>query len=274
MKKLASLILLTLTLTNCNTTKEKVEITPETRTRIEMKTDVGIMLIELYNETPKHRDNFIKLTNEKVFDSVIFHRVIKGFVVQGGNPMTKPTPPDSLQLEALNYKVDAEFPENLFHKRGALGAARDGNLQRASSSTQFYFVQGVLQNDSLLNAAQKIINERLAQHYFKNDTLNKPLIDTLNEALEKRNWDAYKNLNDSISKLASSYTNFEKYSIPEAHWNTYKTIGGTPRLDRNYTVFGEIIQGLEVMDSIAALATNDRDQPLNDVRIHTVKILN
>ena len=273
MKKLATLILLSLTLTNCNTKKEKEENTPEKRTTIEMTTDYGTMVIELYNETPKHRDNFIKLTNEKVFDSVIFHRVIQDFVVQGGNPMTKPTPMDSIRLQELNYKVDAEFPAALFHKRGALGAARDGNLARASSSTQFYFVQGTVQNDSLLNAAQNTINERLAQHYFKNDTLNKPLVTALNKAMQERNWDTYRKINDSISKLALNYTNFKKYTIPEDHWNTYRDIGGTPRLDRNYTVFGEIIQGLEVMDSIAAVTTNESDRPITDVRIHTVKVL-
>lgn len=258
---------------SCNSKKEQQE-TSKSRTTLEMSTDHGNIVIELYNETPKHRDNFIKLVNEKVLDSVIFHRVIEGFVVQGGNPATKPNGMDSLKLKAFDYKVDAEFPKSLYHKRGALGAARDGNLQRASSSTQFYFVQGKVYSDSLLIEAQKTINERLAMHYFKNDSINEPLIDALNEAIQQRNRDLFIQLNDSIKSLSKDYTNFENYTISEDHWNTYRTIGGTPTLDQNYTVFGEIVKGLEVMDSIATVPTDDADRPLFDIRIHTIKITN
>lgn len=273
MKLHFTLLAIALGFIGCDSKKETSIATPEKRTTIEMTTHYGTMVIELYNETPKHRDNFVKLAKEKVFDSVVFHRVIEAFVVQGGNPATKPTPVDSTKLKALEYKVDAEFSPALFHKKGALGAARDGNLQRASSSTQFYFVQGKVYNDSLLNLAQNTINERLAAHYFKNDTVNKPIMDALQQAMDARNRELYFAINDSINKLSKDYTNFDSYEISADQWETYKSIGGTPTLDQNYTVFGEIVQGIEVMDSIASVPTNEQDRPLKDVRIYNLKVL-
>lgn len=259
---------------SCDSKKDTPEEIIKPRVTVEMTTDFGTMIFELYNETPLHRDNFVKLTNDKVFDSLLFHRVIDSFVIQAGNPDTKYNQPiDSIKRSNLAYKVDAEFPTQFFHKKGALGAARDGNLARASSSTQFYFSQGKVHSDSSLTKAQNTINERLAAHYFKNDSVNKPIMDALNKALEERNRELYFKLNDSITELSKNYTNFESYSIPEEQWEAYKTIGGIPTLDRNYTVFGEIIEGLSILDSIASVATNERDKPISDVRIHTVRII-
>jgi len=256
---------------SCNEKQNKAD---EKRVAIEMRTDKGTIILELYNETPKHRDNFIKLANEGILDSVLFHRVIENFMIQGGDIDSKNAlPGDTLGNGELDYRVDAEFNPALFHKKGALGAARDGNLERASSSTQFYIVQGKVFNDSLLTLAENRINGWLADHFCRKDPANKLLVDSLQNAEKKEDMDTYNLYNDSLTSIAKTYTNFEKYSIPEAQREVYKTLGGTPHLDQNYTVFGEVIQGLDVVDSIAAVKTGPFDRPVKDVRIYSVKVL-
>ena len=263
---------LLLCFSSCKQTKEQVE-TKEKRPVVEMVTTKGTMLIELYNETPKHRDNFIKITNDGILDSLLFHRVIENFMIQGGDPESKNAQPEQrLGSGDLGYKVDAEFHPNLFHKKGALAAARDGNLQRASSASQFYIVQGEVYTDSTLIHDEGRINEWLAQHYFKNDPVNKVLIDSFQKAIDNKNWNRYRALNDSIKLLAKNYTNFEKYTIPQEHRDVYKNIGGTAFLDQNYTVFAEVIKGLEVVDSIAVVTVDQNNRPFEDIRIISVKL--
>lgn len=263
-----------LTFWGCTAKTESSESVEEQRTSIEMVTDYGTIIIDLYNETPLHRDNFTKLTDEGAFDSLLFHRVIKSFMIQGGDPDSRNAQSgDTLGNGGLDYKVNAEFNPTLFHKKGALGAARDGNLARASSSMQFYIVQGRVFNDSLISAAEMRINGWLAEHYFKNDSTNKSLVDALQKAEEDENDEEYTLFRDSIRSLAKSYENFEKYTIPDLHREVYKSIGGTPHLDQNYTVFGEVTKGLEVIDSIAAVQTNLLNRPVSDVRIRTVRVL-
>jgi len=259
---------------SCNKKPEVPEVKEQQRQRVEMITDRGTMIIELYNETPLHRDNFIKLANDKAYDSLLFHRVIEKFMIQGGDPDSKMAQPgDTLGDGGLDYTVAAEFNPNLFHKKGVLAAARDGNLERASSSMQFYIVQGKVFNDSLLERAEVRINNWLAEHYFKNDPANKPLIDSLQKAIDHENMEQYRLYNDSIRSLAGRYRNFEVYTIPQAHRDIYKTVGGTPHLDQNYTVYGEVVEGFEVIDSIAAAPTGAFDRPLTDVRIISVRVL-
>ena len=141
-----------------------------------MVTDYGTMHIELYNETPKHRDNFVKITEDGVLDSLLFHRVINNFMIQSVDIDSKYAKPgDTLGNGGLDYTVDAEFHTDLFHKKGVLAAARDNNPERASSSTQFYLVQGRIQNDSLLENNQNRINEWLAEYYVKKDSSYKEI---------------------------------------------------------------------------------------------------
>jgi cyclophilin family peptidyl-prolyl cis-trans isomerase len=273
-QKLSLMLVVLLIFISCKkTTKSEVKDITETRKTIEMVTDYGTMVIELYNETPKHRDNFIKLAKEGILDSLLFHRVINGFMIQGGDTDSKYAKPnDTLGSGGLDYTVDAEFHPDLFHKKGVLAAARGDHPERASSSTQFYIVQGKVKNDSLINIDQVRINGWLAEHYLKKDSTYKDIVDNLNNAIEQKDWEHYTLYNDSIRHLAKSYTKFSKYTIPEAHREVYRTLGGTPHLDQNYTVFGEVIQGLEVIDSIAAVKTNSLDRPLIDVRIQTVTV--
>lgn len=241
---------------------------------IEMVTSLGTIELQLYNETPLHRDNFINLTRHHAYDSVLFHRVIENFMIQSGDPDSKSaTATDTLGNGDAPYKVEAEFSPILYHKKGVLAAARDGNPERASSGMQFYIVQGKVFNDSSLNAAEKRIHKTFAVDYFKEENLQQPLIDSLDSAMQRRNFSRYEMLRDSIYALAIKDENFKPFMIPEAHREVYKTIGGTPHLDQTYTVFGEVTKGLEVVDSIAAVATNSMDRPLKNVRILSMKLI-
>ncbi|MEY8847694.1 peptidylprolyl isomerase [Psychroserpens sp. XS_ASV72] len=253
---------------NCNSQTNKKTESPETITTVEMVTNLGALTLELSNETPKHRDNFIKLITEKAYDSLLFHRVIENFVIQGGDPESKHAPLGEVLGEGdLNYTVEAEFRPNLFHKRGALATAREDNLDRSSSAMQFFIVHGKVYNDSLLEVAESRINKMTARHHIINSEEHKALYEAFKKAYDKENMDLVMTLNDSIQKLADAYSGFEKYNIPEAHRKVYKTIGGTPHLDQNYTVFGEVIEGMSVVDSIAKMPTDENDRPLVNVRI-------
>jgi len=255
----------------CETKKEEGA---ETRKTVEMVTDAGTMRIELYNETPQHRDNFISLVKEGAYDSLLFHRVIENFMIQGGDPDSKTAQTgDTLGSGDRPYSVPAEFHPNLFHKKGALAAARTGNPERASSSMQFYLVQGRVLTDSLLLGAENTINEWLAEYYVVNDPVNKSLLDSLQKAEADKNWKKFMALNDSVIAMAKTYENFERYTIPEEHRQVYKTLGGTAFLDQNYTVYGEVVTGLNVIDSIAGVQTDSLNRPVKDVRIIRVRMV-
>lgn len=189
---------------------------------VKITTNKGEVIIKLYNETPLHRDNFIKVAQSGLYNGTLFHRVIKDFMIQGGDPDSKNATPDmSLGNGGLKYTVPAEFKDSLFHKKGVLAAARDNNPEKASSSTQFYIVQGKVFTDSMLN---RVETQRL------------------------------------------------KFKIPEWQREVYKTVGGAPHLDRSYTVYGEVVKGLEMVDAIAGVATGKADRPKEDVAM-TVTVL-
>lgn len=246
----------------------------QTPIQIELVTNYGTIILQLSDETPLHRDNFVKLVEAGTYDSLLFHRVINEFMIQGGDTQSKYA--DSvarLGSSDLPYQIPAEILPGLFHKKGALAAARTNNPQRESSSTQFYIVQGKVQNDSLLTHNEGRINKMLARHYGINDPSNKPLIDSLEQARTEKDTVLIKELNTQLNLVLDNYWKFEKYSIPEEHRLIYQTIGGTPHLDQNYTVFGEVISGLEVVDAIAAVETNRQDRPISEVRILSMKII-
>lgn len=242
--------------------------------KVQLVTTKGDITLKLYNETPKHRDNFKQIVQDGVLDSLLFHRVIESFMIQGGDVNSKDAEAGApLGDGDLPYEVPAEITPNLFHKKGVLAAARGGHPDRVSSSTQFYIVQGKVFTDSLLNAAETRINGWLADYYIKHDSAYKDQLDSLYQALEVEDWETYGRLNGRFWELSKTYTAFEPYKIPEAHREVYKTIGGTPHLDQNYTVFGEVISGLAVVDSIAAVEKGDRNRPIEDVRILNAKII-
>lgn len=184
--------------------------------KVKISTSYGDMVIRLYDETPKHRDNFLKLAGEHFFDSLLFHRVIKGFMIQGGDPLSKNASPTQMLGSGDNgYTIPAEFNAKLIHRKGALCAARTENPEKKSSGCQFYIVQGKPASDQELDMFDR--------------------------------------------NRQTKYT-------PEQR-NIYKTVGGTPFLDMNYTVFGEVISGLDVIDKIASVATQPGDRPTQDVRM-------
>lgn len=185
---------------------------------VKIKTDKGECIIMLYNQTPKHHDNFLKLAKEGFYNGTLFHRVILEFMIQGGDPKSKTAVADqSLGSGDLGYRVDAEFRDSLFHKKGALAAARDNNPEKASSSSQFYIVQGKKWTDATLDDIQQ------------------------------------KRMNGVI--------------LPEAHRKVYKELGGTPHLDQNYTVFGEVVRGIDMVDEIAAVEKGTSDRPKEDIKM-------
>jgi peptidyl-prolyl cis-trans isomerase B (cyclophilin B) len=241
------------------------------RQQIEMVTNYGTMILELYDETPLHRDNFVNLAKNNAYDSLLFHRVIKGFMIQAGDPDSrKAQPSDTLGDGDAPYLVKAEFNDSLFHKKGVLAAARDNNPERASSAMQFYIVHGKVFNDSSLLIVEKFIDTRLAITYFKKDFDKNVLLDSIKNS---RDMEYLKILKDSILLLAKNEPNFKGYVFPEYQRKIYKTIGGTPHLDQNYTVFGELLEGFDVLDSIASIETGERNRPLEDARILDIKVI-
>ena len=186
---------------------------------VKIETSYGDMVVKLYNETPLHRDNFIKLVKDGTYDGLIFHRVINQFMIQGGDPNSRTAKPGQMLGDGeLGYTIPAEFVPGLFHKKGALAAARQGdevNPQKASSSCQFYIVQGTTWDANRL----KMVEQRMGKSF------------TAKEA------------------------------------EVYATLGGTPFLDGDYTVFGEVVEGMEVIDKIAAVQCGPMDRPIEDVKM-------
>ncbi len=184
---------------------------------IRIKTDKGECIIMLYNATPKHRDNFVKLTKKGFFNGTLFHRVINAFMIQGGDPDSRnATAGKELGNGDVGYTIPAEFSDSLFHQKGALGAAREDNPAKASSGCQFYIVQGKTFSDAKLDTME------MKRLHFK---------------------------------------------IPAWQREVYKKTGGSPHLDRNYTVFGQVIEGMNLIDSIAVVPTDTNDRPKTDVKM-------
>ncbi|MEQ9404936.1 MAG: peptidylprolyl isomerase [Cyclobacteriaceae bacterium] len=260
-------------LISCTSQTKDTDETP--KQDVEFVTDYGSIVIRLYDETPQHRDNFLKLVNTGFYDSILFHRVIENFMIQAGDPDSrKSMVSDTLGDSDLPYTVPAEFSTNIFHKRGALGAARDGNPARASSSTQFYIVQGRIYTDSLLIVQEERINKWLAMNRVVNDSANQKLIERRKELYENDMADSARLITEQLDVLAEiDLKNNERYVIPEAHREVYRTVGGAAHLDQNYTVFGEVVKGMDVVDKIAATNTNDLDRPLEDIKIISARLI-
>ncbi len=277
--KLFGLVLIVFTI-SCDKEIEEGVKQSDLSKDIEFVTDYGSIIMRLSDETPKHRNNFIKLVNQKFYDSISFHRVIEKFIIQTGDPETKnPNTTKEIGASDLPYRVDAEFNPNLFHKRGALNAAREGdnnNPNRASSSTQFTIVQGRVYNDSTLNIAEGRINKWLAYNKLINKPEQQENLKKMASYIENYNEhkEAYQVLKKELDSLAQiELESMEPYTYPDAHRNIYKTIGGAAHLDQNYTVFGEVVKGMDVVDSIAAVKTNNRDRPEKDIRIITARLI-
>ena len=180
---------------------------------VEIRTDFGVCVVKLYNETPLHKENFLKLVKKKFFEDLLFHRVIEKFMIQGGDLNSKNAASGTMLGDGnVGYTIPAEFRDELFHKKGALAAARDNNPEKASNGAQFYIVQGRVFSEAELD---RLENGRL-----------------------------------------------EGRKIPDDQREVYKTLGGVPHLDQNYTVYGEVVKGIEVVDKVAEVPTDKNDRPV------------
>ncbi len=241
-----------------------------------IKTEFGDMKIKLYNETPRHRDNFIRLAKDGFYNNLLFHRVINEFMIQGGDPDSKSAKPgEQLGEGGPGYELPAEihFPQ-LFHKKGVIAAAREGdrvNPEKKSSGSQFYIVQGKIFNDEELDKIEERINGmKKSQIYYLLMTEHKDSLMTLQK---KGKFDEFTAMQQRIKDEAEQkYNEQTKYTIPENIREVYRTVGGTPHLDTNYTVFGEVIEGLNVIDSIVAVDTDPNNRPVKDIKM-TVEIV-
>ena len=238
---------------------------------VTIKTDLGEMKAVLYDQTPKHKENFLKLANEGFFDSLIFHRVINNFMIQGGDPGSRDAAPSQpLGSGGPGYTVPAEFVADLFHKKGALSAARQGdqvNPEKASSGSQFYIVHGQVTPKDQLAYDQQKIGEALQK--CRTEMPDNEFVKELEEIGETQGQQAFvEKVFDSIETI-EELTGMELSStMSEEKVEAYSTVGGTPFLDDNYTVFGQVISGIDVIDRIATVQTAPGDRPIEDVRMY------
>ena len=265
---------------NVTTSEEKtpamtVDLTNTTRVLLE--TSMGEIELALYNETPQHRDNFIKLVNEGTYDGVLFHRVINNFMIQTGDPDSKTATPDALLGSGgPGYDLPAEivYPK-LFHKRGAIAAAREGdetNPERKSSGSQFYIVTGRRYSEYQLNA----MVERLADQAkaMKFQTMTRERMPEIQALKVQGDTTALMTLQNELIKLTEDWYAKNPVQFTQQQIDAYSTIGGTPHLDGTYTVFGEVVKGMDVVDKIQNVTTGQNDRPVDDVRIIKAKIVN
>ena len=261
--KRISFVLLTILaccLVACKSEKKARNMSEETRLKIE--TTAGDIVVKLYNETPKHRDNFIKLAEDGTYEGTLFHRVIKDFMIQAGDPESKNAAKGQMLGSGdVGYTVPAEFVyPKYFHKKGALSAARQGdnvNPEKASSGCQFYIVTGKVYSDSTLLGMEQQMNQMRFNNLF-------------NTLASKHAKDIYKMRKAGEEKQLAGQPEFR--FTPE-QVKAYTTVGGTPHLDGEYTVFGEVLEGMEVVDKIQRVKTDRNDRPEEDVKIIKVEVL-
>ena len=236
---------------------------------ITIKTKFGDMKAILYNETPKHKENFVKLINEGFYDSLAFHRVIQNFMIQSGDPNSRnASAGQPLGSGGPGYTIPAEFNPKLFHKRGALSAARMGdnvNPQKESSGSQFYIVQGQVMNEAALTTDLNKLSSSVFQYIeANNDTLLRNELVLLYQTDQSEYLQKILSLKETVAgELNTSFTK----DYPADRLEAYTTVGGAQHLDDAYTVFGQVVEGLEVIDLIAAERTDGRDRPLKDIHM-------
>jgi cyclophilin family peptidyl-prolyl cis-trans isomerase len=259
-------VVLILTVASCNSKGGNENTT------VLIKTTSGDIKVKLYDETPIHRDNFIKLVNMGFYNGISFHRVIKDFMIQAGDPKTR-TGLSREQLDTLDtYTIPAEFRRQYFHKKGALAAAREGNdvnPEMRSSGTQFYIVQGKKYTAEELKTTVERLNSGLRQVVF-----SKFIRETADSARIAGTPLSESEIQEQASlKMFKYLTTGGEYKLSQEQTDAYMNTGGVPRLDATYTVFGEVVEGIEIVDRIAASPTNQADKPVEDIRIISMKIV-
>ena len=263
-------------LTACKPGQKKEE-DMEKETKLKIETSAGDITVKLYNETPKHRDNFIKLVKDGTYEGTLFHRVIKDFMIQAGDPESKKAPKGKmLGAGDVGYTVPAEFVyPKYFHKKGALSAARQGdnvNPKKESSGCQFYIVTGKVYNDSTLLGMESQMNENKINVIF--NTLAQKHMKEIYKMRKENDENGLYELQEKLFAQAQE----EAAKQPEFHFTpeqveAYTTVGGTPHLDGEYTVFGEVVEGMDIVDKIQQVKTDRSDRPEEDVKIVKVEVL-
>lgn len=249
----------------------------EKETVLKIETSMGDIKVKLYNETPKHRDNFIKLAKDGTYNGTLFHRVIKDFMVQAGDPESKNAPKGKMLGSGdVGYTVPAEFVyPKYFHKKGALSAARQGdevNPKKESSGCQFDIVTGKVFNDStLLNMEQQKNQNKVTEAF---NALAQKHMKEIYKMRKANDQDGLYALQDTLFIQAEA----EAAKQPDFHFTpeqikAYTTVGGTPHLDGEYTVFGEVVEGMDIVDKIQQVKTDRSDRPEEDVKIINVSVI-
>ncbi|MBR8705709.1 peptidylprolyl isomerase [Bacteroides pyogenes] len=274
-------LLLVLTILFCGLVScksgSKKEGNMDNQTLVRIETSLGDIKVKLYNETPKHRDNFIKLAKQGAYERTLFHRVIKDFMIQAGDPDSKNAPKGKMLGSGdVGYTLPAEFVyPQLFHKKGVLSAARQGdnvNPKKESSGCQFYIVTGKVFNDSTLLSMENQKNENRVNIIF--NTLAQKHMKEIYKMRKANDEDGLYELQEKLFEEAQR----EAAKEPDFHFTAeqikaYTTIGGTPHLDGEYTVFGEVVEGMKVVEKIQCVKTDRSDRPEEDVKILKVVVL-
>ena len=271
--KILLICLAFIALTACNAGSKRQtnhHMENEKRTLVKLETTMGNITVALYNETPKHRDNFIKLVKEGVYDSTLFHRVIKQFMIQAGDPDSK-NASDTAMLGSgdVGYTIPAEFNPKFFHKKGVLAAARQGddvNPEKASSGCQFYIVTGRKFTEPQLLGMENKINEQHEEAPF--DSLARQHMKEIYKMRKAGDNAGLLELQDTLEAQARELADKEeKFRFTPEQIKAYSTVGGAPHLDGSYTVFGEVTEGMEVVENIEIAKTNRADRPVENIRI-------
>ena len=273
-KSLMTLFILCSLLVSCNLNSNRNKNMEQ---KIKIETTLGDVVIKLYNETPLHRDNFLKLVKDKTYEGTLFHRVIQDFMIQAGDPDSKDAPKGKmLGVGDVGYTIPAEFVyPQLFHKKGALSAARQGdqvNPKKESSGCQFYIVTGtVFTEDSLLEMEQQKNEMKINKAFEKLAKAHMKEIYKLRKAQDEEGlFDLQEKLVEEAETEAAKEPDFQ--FTPE-QIEAYTTVGGTPHLDEDYTVFGEVLEGLDVVDKIQRASTDRNDRPNEDIKILKMSII-
>jgi peptidyl-prolyl cis-trans isomerase B (cyclophilin B) len=269
MNKSFSLLLLTCCLmTGCAQNKKNDYV-------VTIKTSYGEMVAILYDETPKHKENFVKLAKEKFYDSLLFHRVMKEFMIQGGDPNSKKaTAGQPVGMGGPGYTLDADFNPKFFHEKGALSAARQPdnvNPKKASSGSQFYIVQGKPMTETELTQLEENIRYARKNQYLR-EVLTMPKYEAVrNQVMEKQQaqdgeWlTSFFEKSDTLIQLEKP--DYKSFAFSSEQKDAYMKIGGAPHLDGDYTVFGKVIKGFDVIDKIAAQPVGGGHRPVEDIRM-------
>lgn len=259
-----------------------------TGVKVKMKTNMGDVTLLLYDETPLHRDNFVKLVKDGFYDGLLFHRVIKEFMVQGGDPDSKGAAPgQQLGGGGTGYTIPNEIQPGLYHKKGALCAARQGdnvNPEKRSSGCQFYIVTGKVTSEAQLQSMAQNVNKQKEdqliggflqnpanQEYINKYTELQKMYQTGGPEEQKQAEEEFAKLIEEIKPLALE--GYSPYEYSKEQIKIYTTVGGTPFLDNNYTVFGEVIEGMDIVDQMGVVKTAPGDRPLEDVVILSMEIV-